>query len=67
MPDYRLRLEAEYGAIENTLSALPDVPIISLYLSIEHSFARLQQTVGATPRGCPSESLARLGSLRGNE
>jgi len=27
MPDYRLRIEAEYEAIENTLSALPDRPL----------------------------------------
>ena len=30
MPDYRLRLEAEYEAIENTLSALPDRPLATL-------------------------------------
>jgi len=27
MPDYRLRIEAEYEAIENTLSGLPDRPL----------------------------------------
>jgi len=27
MPNYRLRIEAEYEAIENTLSALPDRPL----------------------------------------
>ena len=27
MPDYRLRIEAEYEAIGNTLSALPDRPL----------------------------------------
>ncbi len=30
MPDYRLRIEAEYEAIENTLSALPDRPLLTL-------------------------------------
>jgi hypothetical protein len=30
MPDYRLRIEAEYEAIENTLSALPDRPLSAL-------------------------------------
>jgi hypothetical protein len=30
MPDYRLRIEAEYEAIENTLSALPNRPLSSL-------------------------------------
>ncbi len=30
MPDYRLRIEAEYEAIENTLSALPDRPLVTL-------------------------------------
>jgi len=30
MPDYRLRIEAEYEAIENTLSALPDRPLSKL-------------------------------------
>ena len=30
MPDYRLRIEAEYEAIENTLSALPDRPLSTL-------------------------------------
>src|SRR4030043_1514570 len=30
MPDYRLRIEAEYEAIENTLSALPDRPLATL-------------------------------------
>ena len=30
MPDYRLRVEAEYEAIENTLSALPDRPLSTL-------------------------------------
>lgn len=30
MPDYRLRIEAEYEAIERTLSALPDRPLSEL-------------------------------------
>jgi hypothetical protein len=30
MPDYRLRIEAEYEAIENTLSALPDRPLATV-------------------------------------
>jgi len=30
MPDYRLRIQAEYEAIENTLSALPDRPLSTL-------------------------------------
>ena len=30
MPNYRLRIEAEYEAIENTLSALPDRPLSTL-------------------------------------
>ncbi|HQL64079.1 MAG TPA: hypothetical protein PLQ35_17535 [bacterium] len=30
MPDYRLRIEAEYEAIERTLSALPQVPLSRL-------------------------------------
>ena len=30
MPDYRLRIEAEYEAIENTLSALADRPLSTL-------------------------------------
>jgi hypothetical protein len=30
MPDYRLRIEAEYEAVENTLSALPDRPLSTL-------------------------------------
>lgn len=30
MPDYRLRVEAEYEAIESTLSALPDHPLPTL-------------------------------------
>ncbi len=30
MPDYRLRIEAEYEAIENTLSTLPDRPLSTL-------------------------------------
>lgn len=30
MPDYRLRIEVEYEAIEDTLSALPDRPLASL-------------------------------------
>ena len=30
MPDYRLRVEAEYEAIESTLSALPDRPLPTL-------------------------------------
>ena len=30
MPDYRLRIEAEYEAIENTLSALPNRPLSTL-------------------------------------
>jgi len=30
MPDYRPRIEAEYEAIENTLSALPDRPLSTL-------------------------------------
>jgi hypothetical protein len=27
MPDYRLRIEVEYKAVENTLAALPDRPL----------------------------------------
>lgn len=30
MPDYRLRIEAEYEAIERTLSALPAKPLPEL-------------------------------------
>ena len=30
MPDYRLRIQAEYEAIENALSALPDRPLSML-------------------------------------
>lgn len=30
MPDYRLRMEAEYEAVERTLSALPKPPLASL-------------------------------------
>ncbi len=30
MPDYRLRIEAEYEATENALSALPDRPLSTL-------------------------------------
>ena len=30
MPDYRLRIETEFEAIENTLSALPDRPLSTL-------------------------------------
>lgn len=30
MPDYRLRVEAEYEAIERTLSALPARPLAGL-------------------------------------
>jgi hypothetical protein len=30
MPDYRLRIEAEYEAIESALSALPDRPLSTL-------------------------------------
>ena len=30
MPNYRLRIEAEYEAIENALSALPDRPLSTL-------------------------------------
>jgi hypothetical protein len=30
MPDYRLRIEAEYEAIEQTLSALPQGPLAEL-------------------------------------
>ena len=30
MPDYRLRIEAEYEAIESSLSPLPDRPLSSL-------------------------------------
>jgi len=30
MPDYRLRVEAEYEAIEDALSALPDCPLPTL-------------------------------------
>ena len=30
MPSYRLRIEAEYEAIESTLSALPDRPLSEL-------------------------------------
>lgn len=30
MPDYRLRIEAEYQAIERTLSALPGLPLSQL-------------------------------------
>ena len=32
MPDYRLRIEAEYEAIESVLSALPDRPLSTLSL-----------------------------------
>ena len=31
MPDYRLRIEAEYEAIEHMLSALPNRPLSTLY------------------------------------
>lgn len=30
MPDYRLRIEAEYEAIENSLSTLPSLPLSTL-------------------------------------
>jgi hypothetical protein len=30
MPDYRLRIEAEYEAIESALSTLPDHPLSTL-------------------------------------
>jgi len=30
MPDYRLRVEAEYEAIESALAALPDHPLSTL-------------------------------------
>jgi hypothetical protein len=30
MPDYRLRIEAEYEAIETSVSALPSVPLSTL-------------------------------------
>jgi len=30
MPDYRLRIEAEYEAMQNALSALPDRPLSNL-------------------------------------
>jgi len=30
MPEYRLRIEAEYEAIENSLSALPSLPLSTL-------------------------------------
>jgi hypothetical protein len=30
MPDYRLRIEAEYEAIESALSALPESPLSTL-------------------------------------
>jgi hypothetical protein len=30
MPDYRLRIEAEYEAVEQTLSALPSKPLVQL-------------------------------------
>jgi hypothetical protein len=30
MPNYRLHIEAEYEAIENALSALPDRPLSTL-------------------------------------
>jgi hypothetical protein len=30
MPDYRLRIEAKYEAIEHTLSALPQKPLSQL-------------------------------------
>jgi hypothetical protein len=30
MPDYRLRIEAEYEAMQNALSALPDCPLETL-------------------------------------
>ena len=30
MPDYRLRIEAEYEAIESVLSALPELPLSKL-------------------------------------
>ena len=30
MPDYRLRIEAEYEAIENSISALPSLPLSTL-------------------------------------
>ena len=30
MPDYRMRIEAEYEAVEHTLSALPSKPLVQL-------------------------------------
>jgi hypothetical protein len=30
MPDYRLRIEAEYEAMQNALSALPERPLETL-------------------------------------